>query len=118
MLHPACASAASRCCPGCGVSVAGAAGSEIRARNQNFSAFVFGTIEDELGIVFAIGQKSPIEKQSATQSATHHRLEKLLGNDLIGIDVGSIEWRHQSGKIFERFHLTLFFLKVGTGFGF
>src|SRR5208282_6805066 len=48
-----------------------------------------------------------IEKQASSEAATHDRFQELLWNNLIGIDVGAIERRRQTGKTLERLHPTL-----------
>ena len=48
----------------------------------------------------------PIDKQPAPQPGAHDRLEELLRDDLIGIDIGAIERRYHPGKIFELLHLS------------
>src|SRR5579863_9203001 len=56
-------------------------------------------IEDEL----AVGLIAPIEEQPLGEAAAHDGLEELLGDDLIGIDVGTVEGGDQAGEILEWF---------------
>ena len=54
-------------------------------------------VEHEL----AIGLIAPIVKESFGEPAAHHRLQKLLGDDLVGIDVFAVERSDETGEILE-----------------
>src|SRR5690242_17869951 len=47
---------------------------------------------------------TPVEKKAGAETTAYHRLQKLLRDYLVGIDIGTIEWRDQAGEIFERLH--------------
>src|SRR5216683_707923 len=52
----------------------------------------------------AVRLMTPVVKKSRAKTAAYHRLEKLLRDYLVGIDIGTIERSDQAGKIFERLH--------------
>jgi hypothetical protein len=83
---------------------AGAAAPEIRTGDQNARACRRGPIELELGIRRAIGEIAPIIEQRGTESGPLDALEELLGNDLIGVDVGAREGNGAPGIGGEGLH--------------
>lgn len=52
----------------------------------------------------AIVVKSPIEKQKLTEPRAFDSFKELLGNDLVRVDIGAIECRHDAGLNGEVLH--------------
>lgn len=86
---------------------------EVFACQQHAGALISREIEHEFRIqraraVVATGfadiQIAPLVEQIRPEAGALDRLEKLLGNDLVGIDVGAIQRRDQSGVLGERSH--------------
>src|SRR6185295_10653170 len=67
------------------------AATKILARDENRRAFVTRFVENERWI------RTPVVKQKLTKPRTLDTFEELLRDDLIGIDVGSIERRYEAG---------------------
>src|SRR5690606_16748688 len=91
---------------------AGAA-TKVLPRQQYTGALVTWLIEDEVRIQRADGvvlsrvafiQIAPLVEQVGTKTGALDRLEKLLRNDLIGIDVGTIQWCDQPGVFGKGLH--------------
>src|SRR5215469_7286225 len=79
---------------------AGTAAAEIRARHQNRRIAKARLLQHKP----AVGLSAPVIEEPRTESTSHYRFQKLLGDDLVGINVGPIHRSHQPGEIFERFH--------------
>ena len=69
---------------------------EVLAGDENLRAFVARIIEHEFGIRIA-GRTScaPVEEEKIAVAGALNALQKLLGNDLVRIDVGAVERRGQ-----------------------
>src|SRR5580704_17074244 len=93
--------------------LARASASEIGPRDQDRCALEARLVE----YVPFVGLIAPIEKKPFAQPATHHGFQELLGNHLIGVDVGSIHRSDEAGEILERLHhaLTFWGKTVGSG---
>ena len=89
-----------------GMLAAGAA-AEIPPRQQNAGPAIFRPVQFELGIVGAIVVESPIEKQKLPKAGALDPLEKLLGDDLIGIDIRPIHRSDEAGVFGEGGHKLL-----------
>src|SRR5437870_10232506 len=74
------------------------AAAEIGTRDEDRRLFEARLIQHEL----AVGLIAPVVKESGGESATYDRLEKLLRDDLVGVDVGTIHRRDHAGETFER----------------
>jgi hypothetical protein len=61
-------------------------------------------IDDELLIELSIVMVGPVVKEKLAVAIPFDPLEKLLGNDLVGIDVGSVYVKHRPGDGADRFH--------------
>ena len=70
---------------------------EIAPRQQNARPGSLRPIQFELRLRRPIGAESPVEKQKLPKAGALNPLEKLLGNDLIGIDVGPVTKGFMSG---------------------
>jgi hypothetical protein len=70
-------------------------------------------IENELGPRCAVRAAAQIEEKPVAQTAAVDALEKLLGHDGVGIDVGQQQWRRDACHRVERLHLCLQRAHVG-----
>ena len=89
-----------------GVLSAGSA-PEIPSGDEDARARLLGPIEFEGGVERAIGPKTPVEEQILAEARAFDPFQKLLGDDLVGIDIGPVEGGHDSGERHERFHQAL-----------
>src|ERR1700731_1814586 len=93
------------------------AASEIVARDQNRRALVARLVQHEILVLAAVRITPPINKQPSLKPRPYHSLEKLLRNNLIGIDISPIQRRNHPSKIFKFLHsdLSYFSLILGAG---
>src|SRR6516225_941059 len=80
------------------------AAAKILARHQDARPPVAGMVEHKGLARLPLRRVSPVEKQKLPKSAALDSFQKLLGNDLVGIDVHPIERRHASGVYAKWFH--------------
>jgi hypothetical protein len=66
---------------------------EILSHYQNACARVTRMIENKRWVVLALAGATPIVEQKLTKTRTLNPLQKLLGNNLIGIHIRSMERR-------------------------
>ena len=90
-----------------GVFAARSAG-EVLAGDENLRALVARIVEHERRIGIARRRAPPVEEQKIAVAGALDALQKLLGNDLVGIHVGAIERRGQCGQVCERVPLGLY----------
>src|ERR1700732_994904 len=64
---------------------------KIPSRQQYTRAGVTGLVERKRRVELAIGRAAPIVKQKLTKASTLNSLQKLLGTDLVGIDIRALE---------------------------
>src|SRR6185437_2841825 len=86
-----------------GVLAARSAG-EVLAGNENLRALVAGIVENEVGVLVARRGATPVEEEEFAVAGALDALEELLGNDLVGIDVGAVEGGGQCCEGLEGFH--------------
>ncbi len=86
-----------------GVLAAGTAG-EVLARDENLRALVTRVVEHKRGDRLAVRRLPPVEEQKIAVAGTLDALEKLLGNDLVRIDIGAIQRRGQCGQCVKGLH--------------
>jgi hypothetical protein len=84
--------------------LAGGSAAEIRAREKDRGVTCRGMIELERRIGRAVGTIAPVEEQRRTEAGALDALQKLLGDDLVGIHVRAIERRDRAGVHDEGFH--------------
>src|SRR2546430_10924157 len=77
---------------------------KILASEQNACAPIAGLIEHEL---FAPGSVPPIVKKELAKTCPLNTFKKLLGDNLVGVHICSIEWRDQSLMNAKRLHFVL-----------
>lgn len=92
------------------------AATEIFPGEQHTGTLVTFVVEHEVLVQRALAvvlvwlanvQVAPFIEQVRTEAGALDRLEKLLGDDLVGIDVGAIQWRNQAGVLGKGFHAAL-----------
>jgi hypothetical protein len=64
---------------------------EILSRHQNARARVAWIVEDERRVMLAIAGATPIVEQKLPKSCTLDPLQELFGNNLIGINIRSMQ---------------------------
>lgn len=66
---------------------------EVFARQQDARAFIARFIQHELRVRLLAGvvEEAPIVEQVLAEAGTGHLLQKLLGNNGVGVDVGRIK---------------------------
>src|SRR5580704_5814 len=77
---------------------------EVPARNQNARAFKARLMQNELRIFLPVSTKPPVVKQKLPKSRLLDALQKLLRNNLIRIDINSIERRNPPAMHGKWFH--------------
>src|SRR5436190_11407283 len=97
--------------PGCVLPRASTA--EVLARKQYAGAFVPRLVENEIGIEpaarigfvrLAFVEVTPGIEEIRPESRALDRLEELLRNDLVGVDVGPVKRCHQAGQDGKSLH--------------
>jgi hypothetical protein len=84
--------------------LAAGAAAEVVARDEHAGPLVARMIQFELVIDRAVRMAGPVPKQKLAEASPLDPLQELLGDDLVGIDVGSIHRRDAAGVFFEGFH--------------
>src|SRR5262245_13063847 len=64
------------------------AGAEVAAGKQDAGPAIFRPVQFEVRVLRAVIAEPPIEKQELSEACPLDALEELLGDDLIGIDIG------------------------------
>src|SRR5439155_18247350 len=82
--------------PGC--MLARRTAPEVAAGDQDLCARVLGPVELEVGIL------RPVEEEELAVAGALDPLQELLRHDLVGVDVGAVEYRNASGQTDERLH--------------
>ena len=80
------------------------AAAEIRAGDQDRSARIARIVQDEVGVRRAVRPPPPVVKQVPTEPCSFDALQKLLGDDLIGVDIPPEEGHHAAPMHAERLH--------------
>src|SRR2546430_103380 len=76
----------------------GGAAPKFGARHQDGSARVLGPVQDEIAAC------PPVIEEKRPVTGALDPFQKLLGDDLVGVDVGQVEWRHAPGHALHRVH--------------
>jgi hypothetical protein len=77
--------------------LAARATAEVAPRQEDAGTAVFGPVQLEIGIVRPVVVKPPIEEQVLSKAGSLDPLEELLGDDLVGIDVGPVHGSDEAG---------------------
>src|SRR5438552_7919877 len=64
---------------------------EVLARHQDRSTLIAWFVQRERRIGLTLHEKAPVVEQKFSEARALNPLQKLLGNNLIRVDVGSIE---------------------------
>ena len=98
------------------------AAAKVVPRQQHLGTLVALVIQHEvrihrpLAVVLprlAMVEIAPAIEQIGTEAGTFHRLQELLGDDRVGIDVGAVQRYHQTVQMRERFHQAAPLLSMG-----
>src|SRR5690606_30727348 len=65
---------------------------------------VLGAIQFKIRIGSSVLLQTPVEKEKLTESSSLNPLQKLFGNDLVSIDVDTVEGGYNSGVFAKGFH--------------
>ena len=77
---------------------------KVFAGDENGGATVPRLIQNKIRVRFSIRQVAPIKEQEFAKPGPFNSLEELLGNDLISVDVRTIERNNEAGVFGERVH--------------
>src|SRR3989442_1910998 len=77
------------------------AAAEVLPGEKDARAPGAGAVELEIRIRAAVGPKAPVVEQGRSEPRALHPLQKLLRNDLVGIDVGARQGRQPTGVTHE-----------------
>ncbi len=89
---------------GPGGMLSAAARAEIASRQQDACVAISGLVQFKLRVLTTIFLKPPVEEQKLSEAGSFDPLQKLLGDDLIGINVRPVHRGDQAGMRGERFH--------------
>ena len=78
---------------------------EIFPRNQNAGACVTRLVQNKPSVLLPIRCKSPVIKQKLSKARALNPLQKLFGNDLVGVNVDAIQRCHKPSMSTKRFQL-------------
>src|SRR5262245_50082957 len=80
------------------------AAAEVLVSDKNRCALIASFVEHERWIGLAVGQVAPVVKNKLAKARALDAFEKLLRDDLIRIDVRSVEWCYQTRVLSKGFH--------------
>src|SRR5690554_432796 len=95
--------------------LAGRTAAEVLAGQQHAGTLVAREVQHEVrvdraGAAVLTGlahvQVAPLVEQVGTEAGALDRLEKLLGNDLVGVDIGTVQRADQAGVLGKGFHVS------------
>src|ERR1039458_4077162 len=77
---------------------------EVLSCNQNARAFIARLVQYEVGVLAPIRAEAPVIEHKLAKARALDPLQKLLGDDLVGIDVDPVERRDESAMDSKWFH--------------
>src|SRR6266404_1621690 len=77
---------------------------EILPCHKDAGALKTRLVEDEAGVLISVRRKPPIVKQKLAKAGALNPLQKLFGNDLVGVDVNAVQRSHASAMCAKWFH--------------
>src|SRR5271168_4082929 len=80
---------------------------EILRCHQNARAFVTSFVQNKASILLPIRGEPPVVKQELAKAGTFNPLQKLLGNDLVGVHVHPVQRSHATAMCAKWFHILL-----------
>ena len=85
------------------------AAAEVALGDEDLCAFVLGLVEDEVGVgggVAGIVEViAPVVEEEVAVAGSLDSLEELLGDDLVGVDVGKGQRRGFAGEDVDGLHI-------------
>src|SRR5215472_5228501 len=85
---------------------------EILSRHQYACSRIARFVQHKVGILRSISPKAPVIEDKLSESGLFNPLQKLLGNDLISIDVNAVQRRHAPAVYPKWFHFLISFESV------
>ncbi len=94
--------------------LAARATAEVLAGQQDAGTGELRLVEHELGVglLASIVEEAPVVEQVLAKTDAVDLLQKLLGNDGVGVDVGAVEGDDDPFMLFESCHLVLLVITV------
>src|SRR5579871_1149724 len=93
---------------GPGGMLAGAATAEVLLGDEDLGTLVLGLVEDKVRVGLASGgavlDAAPVVEEEVAVASALDALEKLLGDDLVGVDVRQRQRGGGGGKDIDGFH--------------
>ena len=89
--------------------LATAATTKIPLCHQYGCTLINGSIQLKIRILLRFLEIAPIEKQELAKTGSLDSLEKLLGNNLIGIDINPVQRRDQACVLCKWLHVSIAF---------
>src|SRR5487761_134250 len=80
------------------------AAAEVLARHQDLRLAIGRLVENEFGLLGAVGIIAQLVEQRLAEAGPLDRLEVLLRDDLVGIDIDHRQWRCDAGQRGELLH--------------
>src|SRR5581483_1067096 len=77
---------------------------KVLSRHQNRRAFIPRFVQHEFRIFRAVRPESPVVENKLPESSLLDSFQKLLGHDLVRIDIGPIQRRHAPAMHGKWFH--------------
>src|SRR6185369_5131211 len=77
---------------------------KVFAGDKNGGATITRLIQNKIRVRFSVSKVAPIKEQELPKPGPFNSFEKLLGDDLIGIDVCTIERNNETGVVTEWIH--------------
>src|SRR6185437_5785959 len=77
---------------------------EILSGDQDFGVSIGRLVQDEIGPLLAVVVVTAFEEQGLAEAGTLDRLQELLGNDHVGVDIGHSERHGNAGQFLELLH--------------
>src|ERR1019366_7542771 len=83
---------------------------EVFPRDKDRGLGVARRVQHKIGNLFSVARKAPVVEQEFPESRALDALQKLLGNDLIGVHVHLIKRDNDAGMLAKRLHNLVYLL--------
>ena len=80
------------------------AAAEIVARHEDLGIAVSRLVEDEVRVLRAVPVEARLGEQAGAEAGALDRLQIVLGDDHVGVDVDDRQWRRDPGQAVEFLH--------------
>src|SRR6266852_1761269 len=77
---------------------------EVFSRDQDRGLLIARRVQDEIGDLFSVSRKAPVVEEEFPESGALDALQKLFGDDLIGVHVHFIERDNDASVLAKRLH--------------